>query len=92
MPHRKSYLVQLHPHHDPDVNDATVKFVRIVLQTWHGNACFERVLDDINDNVIGRFLHLLGPLAPTNPIRDAFTAYLTTSDALFNLNNIEDPS
>jgi hypothetical protein len=92
MPHRKTYLIQLHPYHDPDLNDATVKFVTIVLNTWDRAVYFERVLDDINDNVIGRFLHLLGPPSPTNPIRDAFTAYLTTSDALFNLSNIKDQS
>ena len=69
MPHRKAYLVQLHPDHDPDLHEAIVKFIRIVLQTWHGTTGFEHVLDDINDNVIGRFHHLLGPPSPTNPIR-----------------------
>ena len=92
MPQRKAYLVQFHPYHDPDLNDAMVKFVTTVIKTWHGTDGFEGALDDINDNVIGRFLQLLGPPSPTNPIRDAFTAYLATSDALHNLSKIKDPS
>ena len=75
---------------DDDNDEAQVRFIQTVLSTWHGSDGFDDVLSAIRTETIAKFIHLLGPPRPNNPIRSAFVAYLSTVDALYNLRKIKD--
>lgn len=82
--------VRLRTTDDPDADEAQARLVATILSVWQDQPDFATIHADIEDQVIARFVHLIGPPSPANPIRAAFASYLTTLDALFNLSKLKD--